>query len=375
MSVNGNYSSRKSIKYSVPQGSILGPILFIIYINDLPNISQLARYILYADDANIIITGDTIQEVHEKFNTVSSALIQWVRDNELLLNVKKTNYMIFTNRRHVDLGNVAFKMGETPIERSSVARFLGVLIDDKLTWNQHIMAVRHKMSRYIGSIFRIKHMLPMRCRLLTYNSLVMSHLNYCSLVWGGTNKTKIEKLFTVQKKAIRAIMEGPVNLYYKEGVIPTHTKPAFIELKIPTVHNIITMNMLIFVRKVLCTDGNLPESVAEIISRDSPCHVDEVDYSSEWYRKYSQTPYATSILFKAPLLHNLFHDKIFEKCAHNGLNFSMPSYKNAIKQLIHDFQSLGSETDWETSNFMLYSSLGLRRSNRNKRKPAVDYRE
>ena len=148
-------------------------------------------------------------------------------------------------------------------------------------------------------------------------------------------------------------MEGPVNLYYKEGVIPTHTKPAFIELKIPTVHNIITMNMLIFVRKLLCTDGNLPESVAEIISRDSPCHVDEVDYSSEWYRKYSQTPYATSILFKAPLLHN----------------FSM------IRYSIHDFQSLGSETDWETSNFMLYSSLGLRRSNRNKRKPAVDYRE
>ena len=181
VSVNGNYSSRKRIKYSVPQGNILGPLLFIIYIIDLPNISQLARYILYADDANIIITGDTIQEVHEKFNTVSSALIQWVRDNELLLNVKKTNYMIFTNRRHVDLGNVAFKMGETPIERSSVARFLGVLIDDKLTWNQHIMAVRHKMSRYIGSIFRIKHMLPMRCRLLTYNSLVMSHLNYCSL--------------------------------------------------------------------------------------------------------------------------------------------------------------------------------------------------
>ena len=107
VSVNGNYSSRKSIKYSVPQGSILGPLLFIIYINDLPNISQLARYILYADDANIIITGYTIQEVHEKFNTVSSALIQWVRDNELLLNVKKTNYMIFTNRRHVDLGNVA----------------------------------------------------------------------------------------------------------------------------------------------------------------------------------------------------------------------------------------------------------------------------
>ena len=109
------------------------------------------------------------------------------------------------------------------IERKPVARFLGVLIDEKLTWTYHIAALKAKMSRYIGTLYKLKNILPLKARLLTFDCLVQSHVNYCSLVWGMTNKSKIDQLFTAQKKAVRAIMPGYVNYYYNNGVTPTHT--------------------------------------------------------------------------------------------------------------------------------------------------------
>ena len=148
-------SDKQKLKYSVPQGSILGPLLFIIYINDMPNINKLAKFILYADDANIIITGNTLAEIGSIFMELSSALTNWVSHNELLLNAKKTNYMIFTRKRNLDYSSFIPKINSIPIERKSVAKFLGVLVDDKLSWSQHITAIKSKMSRYIGILYKL----------------------------------------------------------------------------------------------------------------------------------------------------------------------------------------------------------------------------
>ena len=93
--VNGKSSSCRDIKYGVPQGSILGPLLFVIYINDLPGISHIAKFILYADDANIIITGDNMYEVEEQLETLSTRLVNWVNSNGLLLNLKKQTICYF----------------------------------------------------------------------------------------------------------------------------------------------------------------------------------------------------------------------------------------------------------------------------------------
>ncbi|HIF15426.1 MAG TPA: hypothetical protein EYQ86_08990, partial [Bacteroidetes bacterium] len=170
VSVNGSESTRRNIEYGVPQGSILGPLLFVIYINDIPEISHFAKFILYADDANIIITGSSIAEIEDQITSLSAALIHWVKSNGLLLNLKKTQYMIFSRGRLTN--NFIVSIDNTVIQQVNEARFLGVIIDDKLTWSSHIKTLKSKMARYVGIMYRIKKLIPLNVRLQIYHSFV-----------------------------------------------------------------------------------------------------------------------------------------------------------------------------------------------------------
>ena len=202
VTVNGSDSKMESIKYGVPQGSILGPLLFIIYINDIPEIAKYAQFILYADDANIILTANTIEEINDLLLKLTDNLLKWVNYNGLALNLKKTHYMIFSRtNRQIDLPK-QLVISNIPIYRKQESRFLGVIIDESLNWSRHIKTVVSKMSRYIGVMYKIKKFLPLSARLQVYRSFVQSHINYCSLVWGFSCRSNIEALFSRQKKGM-----------------------------------------------------------------------------------------------------------------------------------------------------------------------------
>ena len=357
--INGKSSSKQSLKYSVPQGSILGPLLFVIYINDMPNINNIAKFILYADDANIIISGNNISEISTKFCELSKALVDWVSQNELLINTKKTYYMIFTRSRNLNMEAFVPKIANIPIRRTTVARFLGVLIDDKLSWTEHIAAIKSKMSKYIGVLYKLKHILPLKARLTTFNSLVQSHINFCSLVWGSTTKSKIDSLFTTQKKAMREVMPGWVNYFYKNGLCPSHTKSSFMDFGILTVQNIVLRNILIFINKVHNFPNQLPDSVRQTI----PSHALSVnannDYCSEWYTTYNSIPFNKTTFFKGPLLYNnIMTDN-------PQLHYiSRDNFKKQSKIYLIKVQSSGDILEWQTDNFKLTNITGLRRSAR-----------
>ena len=350
-------SEPRSIQYGVPQGSILGPLLFVIYINDMPNISSIAKFILYADDANIIVTADTLENAYDKLETLTSSLISWVSLNGLCLNLKKTNYMIFTRKRVINTRKIL--ISGTIIEHKTTARFLGVLLDEKLNWGVHIAAVRTKMSRYIGIMCRIRRHIPVKVMLQMYHSFIQSHVNYCSLVWGFCCKSNIESLFTMQKKGIRTVIPGYVNYYYKDGKLPTHTKATFHKHKILTIHGIIVKNLLVFVQKLKFQTDSLPISVRNTIHPDAPITLDPVtDDNLTWYNNHNDNWYRKSLFFKAPLLYRS-HPSITENTdgVPNGL------LKSAIKRRLLAVQYSDDTDDWPV--FPLYVCNGLRKSERN----------
>ena len=356
--INSTQSAPQPIVYGVPQGSILGPLLFVIYINDLPGICNFAKFILYADDANIIITGTDLQEIKDKVDTFSTMLMNWVDTNGLSLNLRKTCYMIFSKKR-MDLSSLQIRIDNTNIERKTEARFLGVIVDENLTWSTHIKAVKTKMSRFIGVMYKIKRKLPIKARLQIFNSLVQSQLNFCSLVWGFAAKSHIDSLFTKQKQGIRAIMTGYVNYRYQDGKPPDHTKSAFMEHEILTVHGVIVKNALILMHKIKNMPSKLPKSIRELFPSYMPEHGTSHDENARWLAEYGESYIRNSVFYKGPMLAVTKHN--IEITCPSSI-FSQSIYKKSAKRILLNLQNLGTGDEWPP--FLLHNIPGLRKSTR-----------
>ena len=361
VSIDGTNSTTKHIKYGVPQGSILGPLLFIIYINDIPNISTLAKFILYADDANIIITGDSIEEIHSQLDQLIKGLIKWVDSNGLAINLKKTVYMIFSRGRNCDLNKPLVILNKN-IERKSETRFLGIIVDENLKWTSHIKSLQSKMSRYVGIMFKIKRYIPLQARLNIYHSFIQSHVNYCCLVWGFSVKSNIESLFTKQKKGLRAVIKGYINYRYRNGILPGHTKPYFNDFNILSIYNIIALNSLLMIHKIKAFPKSLPLSITEMFGHDFPIPGSTHETCQNWILKYDKDHiYRTSIFFKGPLLSII--PSLADLTTPTGL-LKIEAYKINVRAALLLMQHAGDINEWQPENFIICNIPGLRRSPR-----------
>ena len=363
VSINGKDSTRAKIKHGVPQGSILGPLLFIIYINDIPNISKVAKFILYADDANIIITGESMTDIKNNLSVLSQNLVAWVNFNGLALNLKKTKYMIFSRKRNLE--NIEVIMSNTKIEQKSEARFLGVIVDEKLNWAKHISALKSKMTKYLGIMYKLKFIIPLKARLLIYQSFVQSHLNFCSSVWGFAAKSNIDQLLTVQKKAVRTVMPGYVQYYYDEGKLPAHTKPAFKKYNLLTAHSIIAKNAILLMTKTTNFPSTQPKSINQLFPENAPHFNYSCEVSSTWLETYNTLCYRNSIFFKGPMLYADYKTLNTELLPYGQ---TLYSHKSRIKKFLLEYQSEGDPDEWHFSNNILVNISGPRKSVRNMNK-------
>lgn len=239
-------SRMDKIKYGVPQGSILGPLLFLLYINDIVDIPQTPDMILYADDANVFFSGKDMDSLEEQANRWLKHLSIWLTANKLELNTKKTKYVIFRPKNKSIPHDIQVKFRGGLIERVTCQKFLGITFHETLDWTYHINKVRTDLSRSIGLIGKIRCFLPGWVRRQLYYSLVYSRIHYCLLIWGTTTKTNKESIYKLQKRIVRII----------EGVQPrTHSIPFFHKHNILTFENILKKKIAMIIYDKLKSDG------------------------------------------------------------------------------------------------------------------------
>jgi len=244
--VEGTLSDTLDMELGVPQGSILGPILFLIYVNDVKNSDLTAEYSLYADDTTVIQSAPTLREATDKMNSTMSKVHEWFTQNKLNLNPSKTRYMIFNGKGTAETKLV--KIDDEYIERvwtygkEKSFKLVGIQVDEKLKWNEHITYIAKKIGYANYSLTKAQKKLSVKSKKLLYSGLIHSHLVYGSPVWGFAAKCRLDKLIKQQKKAIRKIY----NLRYKD-----HTHEFFSKAKILKLQDLLEHTTLCYMQSGL----------------------------------------------------------------------------------------------------------------------------
>ena len=208
--LDGIISEKESTSCGVPQGSVLGPLLFLIYINDIQNSSSVFSFHLFADDTSILFEHKNLQHLQNMVNQELLKLCDWLRTNKLSLNVKKTNFVMFRPRqkqlpfvpkiRLIDNSNNPFEL-----ESKDCMKYLGILIDSHMSWNQHINYISQKISRTVGIIAKLRHYVPRGTLLNIMKSFIDPYITYGICSWGQCAKKNLNRLLILQKRALRLI--------------------------------------------------------------------------------------------------------------------------------------------------------------------------
>ena len=217
---NGSQSSQQLIKCGVPQGSILGSLLFLVYINDLCIVCKSTEPVLFADDTNLFSSGSNASSLQDGVNNDLAIIAEWLKVNKLSLNIKKTHFMCFSAKNKPS-PCISLQIDGEALAEVNKSKFLGVIIDNKLR-KYHISFVCRKVARGIGVIIKARKVLHRESMKCLYYSFIYPYMIYCNQVWGSACKTNIEPLLILQKRVMRIIL----------GVHPrSPSEPLFITLK------------------------------------------------------------------------------------------------------------------------------------------------
>ena len=209
--INGTNSEQLPLICGVPQGSILGPLLFLIYVNDLASISEIAKTVLFADDTNIIYEAASYDILQNIINEDLVEISDWFKANKLALNETKTKFIIFHIRNNKPPDPLKIVLNEIELERVEYIKFLGALIQENLLWNTHIYYICDTVSNVTPLLAKLKHYLPRYALKLIFNSLCISHISYALPVWGSSPLSAMSRLQKLFKKGIRHMCNAKYN--------------------------------------------------------------------------------------------------------------------------------------------------------------------
>ena len=217
-----------AILHGVPQGSVLGPLLFLIYINDLPNAISNSKTFIFADDTGLLFSSSNLKTIEEKVNLDLTFLSSWLQANKIALNTTKTEVVLFRDPRKPINEEIKLVLDNFELSFSSHVKYLGVILDQHLNFKEHTNSLSRKLSKSNGIISKLRHFLPKDTLLTLYYSLFQSHLTYGLQAW-FSSRSSISRLVSLQKSAVRLMTFSPFR---------SHTEPLFLNLKILRLHEL-----------------------------------------------------------------------------------------------------------------------------------------
>ena len=310
VSIKDTLSGPMPVNCGVPQGSILGPLLFILFINDIFLEDHLNEICLFADDAVIKKSGLNKNEIRKKLQPCANSTQAWCLKNRMVLSIEKTNTLyICSKQKHekqaADNANLV-KIGEHELDEVENAKLLGVFIDNTLSWEKQIGQVKKNVSYKLSLLRRIRKYLPFETRILFYNYYIKPIIEYCCIIWGKGSKDNDTIVTKLQKKAARLILDAdPL----------TPSKVMFKQLNWLPFNDIVKFKQACLIYK--SKTGQAPEYIQNMFTNVS----DRVTYS----------------------LRSASHDKLYLPRNHpKSLSFSGVNIWNTIPDNIRNAETLSS---------------------------------
>ena len=210
--INGIYSLFQTLLSGVPQGSILGPIIFNIFINDLFLFIINSSIHNYADDNTISCFSNSIKNVLNVLESDANIALSWLKENKMIANPEKFHCIILTKNK-ADNSDLDCKIGSKVIKTEQKVKLLGITIDNKLKFDEHVSGICRKASAQLNALSRLNKFLSMEAKTILIQSFIYAHFNYCSLIWHYSSSKSINKVEMIQKRALRFIFNDNSSSY------------------------------------------------------------------------------------------------------------------------------------------------------------------